>query len=176
MRSRDLRSTNWYGPAQTGAAANSPAFSVAALGETIMPARSLRLASSGTNGSDRLNFTLSAASASTLATGASSALRLESGMDFMRSILNLTAAASNAVPSWNVTFWRSVKVIDLPSADHSHASASCGTILRSGEISTSLSHSAANTKRPEYVPLSAGSSASGSSWMPTRNVAALAET
>src|SRR6266568_4079302 len=89
MRSRDLRSTNWYGPAQTVAAANSPTFSPAALGDTIMPARSLRLASSGTKGSDRLNLTLSAASASTLAIGASSALRLESGMVFMRSLSKL---------------------------------------------------------------------------------------
>ena len=37
--------------------------------------------------------------------GESSALRLESGMVFMRSILNFTAAASKGEPSLNVRSW-----------------------------------------------------------------------
>ncbi len=60
-----------------------------------------------------------------------------------------TAAASNGSPSWNTTPSRSRNVSARPSSDCVHDVASCGITERSGAVSTSLSHSAVNTIRPE---------------------------
>ena len=58
MRSCATRSTNLNGPEQTGLAPNFSPAACAALGETIMPARSASCASSGENGADRLSRTV----------------------------------------------------------------------------------------------------------------------
>ena len=106
------------GPEHTGLAPNlSPAAS-AALGETIMPARSVSTASSGANGAARLMRTVCGSTASTLDTTASSPRRFEPFMFLWRSRLYLTAAASIFSPSWKVTPWRSLTSSDLLSADH----------------------------------------------------------
>ena len=156
-------------------AKSSPPF-LAAAGETIMPARSLKTASIGTKGSLRSSRTWVLSRASTLVIEESSPLRLESFIVCMRSMLNFTASASKGVPSWKVTSSRRVRVRLLSSSAHFHSVASCGTIFRFLSMSTSLSHIAVKISRPVYVPLVAGSSASGSSWMPTFNVAAEAGT
>jgi hypothetical protein len=94
-----MRSTKRKGPEHTGLAPNfSPAAS-AALGDTIMPARSVSTASSGANGAARLMRTVEASTASTLDTTASSPRRLDPFMFLWRSRLYLTAAASSFSPS-----------------------------------------------------------------------------
>jgi hypothetical protein len=91
----------------------------AALGETIMPARSASAASTGENGAARLRRTVVGSTTSTLATGRSSPLRFDPAMVLCRSMLNFTAAASNFSPSWKVTSLRSLIVSTLLSALHS---------------------------------------------------------
>jgi hypothetical protein len=63
-------------------------------------------------------------------------------------MLNFTASALNGSPSWNLTFGRSLSTTERPPALHSYEVASCGTILRSGVTSNSLSQNAAKTRRP----------------------------
>ena len=65
---------------------------------------------------------------------------------------------------------RSLKVSVLLSSLVVHDCASCGTIFRSGVMSTSLSHSDAKTMRPTKVRARTGSSTSGSSCRPIRRV------
>ena len=60
----------------------------------------------------------------------------------------MTASASIASPSWNLTPGRSLMVTVLPSSEVSLDSASCGTMLSLSSMSNSLSHSDANTMRP----------------------------
>ena len=119
MRSCATRSTKLNGPEHTGLAPNLSPAACAALGETIMPARSVSTASSGANGAERLSRTVCASTTSTLVTGASSPRRFEPCMVLWRSMLNFTAAASSFSPSWKVTPWRSLMVSALWSADHS---------------------------------------------------------
>ena len=54
----------------------------------------------------------------------------------MRSMLNLTAAASTAVPSWKSTFFRSLKVWVRPSGVVCQDSAASPTNLPSGVMLT----------------------------------------
>ncbi len=75
MRSWATRSTNLNGPAHTGAVANLSPSACAALGETIMPARSVNCASKGANGVLRLIFTVSGSTTSTLSMAAISPRR-----------------------------------------------------------------------------------------------------
>src|SRR5678815_4161585 len=90
MRSCAMRSTNLNGPEHTGLAPNlSPAAS-AALGDTIMPARSVSTVSSGANGAVRLMRTVEASTTSTLDTTESSPRRFEPAMLRWRSRLYLT--------------------------------------------------------------------------------------
>jgi len=126
MRSWATRSTNLYGPAHTGLLANAVPAALAALGETIMPARSASWASSGADGLDRLNRTVCGSTTSTPVISLISDLRRDSGRVSLRSMLYFTASASNGSPSWNLTPWRKVKVIALLSSLHFHAVASCG--------------------------------------------------
>ncbi len=119
MRSWATRSANLNGPEHTGFAANLSPAACAAFGETIIPARSVRIDRSGANGAERLRRTVSASIASTLATGASSPLRFDPGMVLWRSRLYFTAAASSFSPSWNVTPGRILRVSVLKSGDHS---------------------------------------------------------
>ena len=83
----------------TGLAPNLSPSACAALGDTIIPARSASCANSGANGADRLRRTVIGSTTSTDATGASSPRRLEPAMFLWRSMLNFTAAASNFSPS-----------------------------------------------------------------------------
>src|SRR5512135_683327 len=174
MRSWATRSTNWYGPAQTGLLPNLSPSAWATLGATIMPARSASWASSGANGAERLRRTVDGSMTSTLETGASSPRRLEPGIVLWRSMLYLTAAASIVSPSWNLTPLRSLIVSALPSADHWYPVASCGMMLSLSSMSNSLSHIAENTMRPTKVRASVGSRTSGSSASPMRRVWACA--
>src|SRR5688572_1305734 len=170
MRSCATRSTNLNGPEHTGLAPNlSPAAS-AALGDTIIPARSVSTASRGANGAARLMRTVDASTASTLDTTASSPRRFEPFMSLWRSRLYFTACASNFSPSWKVTPLRSLTISDLLSFDHSYEVASCGTTLSFSSRSNSLSHRPANTMRPTNVRAIDGSRTSGSSARPTRRV------
>ncbi len=125
----------------------SPA-SFAALGLTIMPARSASWASSGENGFFSSSRTVEASATSTLSTAPSSGLRNEPCMVMCRSRLAFTASASMTSPSWNLTPGRSLIVTVLPSSEVSLDSASCGTMLSLSSMSNSLSHSDANTMRP----------------------------
>ena len=118
MRSCATRSTNLNGPEHTGAVPKFAPPALAALGETIMPARSASAASSGANGALRLSRTVSGSTTSTEVTGRSSPLRFEPCMVLWRSMLNFTASASNFSPSWKVTPLRSLSVSDLLSAAH----------------------------------------------------------
>lgn len=113
MRSFCTRSLNWYGPEHTGLPPGSLSNEA---GEIIMPARSDSCDSSEASGSARCSTTVLASGASTLATVASSLLRLLSGSVRARSRLALTAAASIGVPSWNTASVRSLKVSVLLSA------------------------------------------------------------
>ena len=76
MRSCATRSTNLNGPEHTGFAPNLSPAACAALGDTIMPARSASCASSGENGADRLSRAVIGSTTSTLVTSASSPRRL----------------------------------------------------------------------------------------------------
>ena len=118
MRSWATRSANLNGPEQTGLAPKFAPSACAAFGETIMPARSASAARIGVNGADRFSFTVAGSTTSTLATGRSSPLRFEPAIVLCRSMLNLTAAASNFSPSWKVTSVRSLIVSVLLSALH----------------------------------------------------------
>jgi hypothetical protein len=80
MRSWATRSTNLNGPEQTGWAPNLSPSAFAALGDTIIPARSASCASSGENGADRFSRTVIGSTTSTVATGASSPRRLDPAM------------------------------------------------------------------------------------------------
>ncbi len=135
-----------------------------------MPARSDSCDSSEASGSDRFSTTVWSSGASTLATVASSLLRLLSGSVRARSRLALTAAALMGVPSWKTASVRSLKVSVLLSGPTDHDCASWGTNFRSGVMSTSRSHNEANTMRPTKVRARAGSSTSGSSCSPIRKV------
>ncbi len=119
MRSCATRSTKRKGPEHTGFAPNLSPASCAALGETIIPARSASWARSGANGADRLSRTVIGSTTSTVVTGASSPRRFEPCIVLWRSMLYLTAAASSFSPSWNVTPGRIFSVSALLSADHS---------------------------------------------------------
>ena len=99
MRSCGTRSTKRYGPAHTGLLPNWSPSACAALGETMMPARSANCASSGENGVAMSMRTVSGSTASTLLIALISLLRRLSGRVSARSRLNLTAAASNGSPS-----------------------------------------------------------------------------
>ena len=81
MRSWATRSTNLYGPEHTGLLPKLAPAACAALGDTIMPARSASAASSGEKGALRLSLTVSGSTTSTLASGASSPRRLDPGRD-----------------------------------------------------------------------------------------------
>ena len=113
MRSCCTRSTNLKGPAQTGLRPNLSPASFAALGLRIMPARSASWAISGENGFLSSSRTVVASATSTLSTAASSGLRNEPCMVMCRSRLALTASASIASPSWNLTPGRSLMVTVL---------------------------------------------------------------
>ena len=170
MRSCATRSTNLKGPEHTGAVPNLSPAACAALGETIMPARSVSWASKGENGEERFRRTVWASTTSTLLTGASSPRRLEPGRFLCRSMLNFTAAASSFSPSWKVTPVRIFKVRLLLSADHSWPVANCGTMLSFSSTSNSLSHREENTMRPTKLRAKVGSNTSGSSARPMRRV------
>ena len=66
MRSCATRSTKRNGPEHTGFAPNLSPASCAALGETIIPARSASCARSGANGADRLSRTVIGSTTSTV--------------------------------------------------------------------------------------------------------------
>ncbi len=119
MRSCATRSTNLKGPEHTGWLLKFSPDALAALGETIIPARSASAASNGENGASRLSRTVPGSTTSTLATGFSSPLRLEPFIVLWRSMLYFTASASKRSPSWKVTPWRSLMVSALLSDDHS---------------------------------------------------------
>ena len=81
-----------------------------AVGEIIMPERSLKVASSAALGAFRSNFTVLSSTTSTSLTDDISAARKDFVFgSIMRSKFALTAAALKSVPSWNLTPLRSVK-------------------------------------------------------------------
>src|SRR3954454_24039631 len=148
IRSCCTRSTNLYGPAQTGLRPNLSPASLAALGDTIMPARSESCATSGENGALSTSLTVCGSTTSMWSIPANSGLRNEPCMVRWRSSENLTDSASIGSPSWNSTFGRSLMVTILPSSDVSEYNASCGTKLSFSSTSNSLSQIDANTMRP----------------------------
>ena len=113
------RSTNLYGPAHTGFVPNLSPRSFAALGDTIIPARSVSAASSGVSGSDSESRTVRSLTTSTFEISPISDFRNEPGVLMCRSMLNRTASALNGSPSWNFTPGRSLSTTDLWSAAHS---------------------------------------------------------
>ena len=75
---------------------------------------------------------MSGSTTSTPATIVSSDATAEPSTVWARSMLALTAAASNGVPSWNVTPSRRWNVSVVPSSLNSHSVASPGTADASG--------------------------------------------
>ena len=90
-------------PAPTGLRSNS-APACAAFGETIMPARSEKIAGNAVSGFFSFSVTCKGPVTSTEAMLATSDLMLERWSARLRSRLNFTASASNGAPSWKVTF------------------------------------------------------------------------
>ena len=113
------RSANLNGPAQTGRVPKRSPSSRAAFGDTIMPARSVSAAMTGTDGCDRLSRTLRSLRASTLLMSPISDLRNEPGVLRWRSMLKRTASALKGSPSWNFTPGRSRSTTEDRSAAHS---------------------------------------------------------
>ena len=107
-----------------------------ALRETIIPARSTRLASRPAKGAFSLKRTVEGSTTSTVSIDASSPLRAEPFAVRYRSMFHFTESASNAVPSWYVTFFRSESVTVLSPSENSHFSASQGMILPAASIRT----------------------------------------
>src|SRR6516165_4326141 len=172
MRSWATRSTNLYGPAQTGWAPKFSPAACAALGDTIVPAGPASWASNGAEGIDSTSLAVWSSITSTLVIALMSRLRVDPGIARARSILYLTAAASKGSPSWNLTPGRSLITSPLRPSVHAHSAASCGTISSSRPMSSSLSHSAVRTTPLTNVRLCAGSRVSGSSASPMRKVCA----
>ena len=125
------RLTKENGPTHTGEEPKSSPSLVSWAGDMTIPARSASWPVSGANGAFRVSFTVVGSTTSTPDTAASSLLRAEPSIETCRSSEVLTAAASNGVPSLNVTPVRSVMVTDRPSVEISgSAAASCGTMAR----------------------------------------------
>src|SRR5262249_50076177 len=102
---------NWKGPlpALSGLLAMSALAFPMTAGESIMPERSVRVASNGANGFERLNWACEGSTATTDWTVDTSLLRGEAAAVRMRLMLATTASALKGVPSWNFTSVRSVK-------------------------------------------------------------------
>jgi hypothetical protein len=83
------------------------------LGETIIPARSVSAASSGTRGWERCRRTVRSLTTSTVLISPISDFRNEPGVVRCRSMLNFTASPFSGSPSWNFTPGRSLMRRDL---------------------------------------------------------------
>ncbi len=105
-----------------------------------MPARSTSAPRSGANAVLRLNFTVFASTTVTVSTELRSPVRCEFAVVLYLSMFHFTESASKAVPSWNFTSVRRVKVTVFPSVDVSHFSASQGMISPFGVTRTSESY------------------------------------
>src|SRR3989441_4460476 len=88
-------------PAPLALRCSSPPRSCTTLGETIMPARSVSVASSAASGRFRLILIVWESTTSTESMLATSPLRTDLGSVFMRSKLNFAASAVKSLPSWN---------------------------------------------------------------------------
>ena len=146
MRSCGTRSTNRKGPAQTGCSPKSLPAASAALGETIMPDRSVSCARNGEEACFSTTFTVIGSTTSTWSMALSSDRRKLPCIVACRSSEYLTAAASIFSPSWNSTPGRSFITSSVGEL-HSYDSASCGTVSSFSLMSNSLSHIAVNTIR-----------------------------
>ena len=134
-----------------------------AAGDIIMPARSDSCDSSEASGSGQAQHHGLGVRRLDAGDRGQLALAVAVGQRARTFQIGLTAAASTGAPSWNTASLRSLKVSVLLSSLVVHDCASCGTIFRSGVMSTSLSHSDAKTMRPTKVRARTGSSTSGSS-------------
>jgi len=136
MRSCGTRSTKDHGPTHTGAVANLSPSLLTAAGETGMPDRSARVATSGEKALFSRSRIVSGSTTSTAVTGSSSLRRLEPFISRCRSSENFTASAFMAVPSLNLTPLRSLMVTVLPASEIvGSAAASWGEMRRFSSIS-----------------------------------------
>ena len=174
MRSCATRSTKRNGPEHTGFAPNLSPAACAALGDTIMPARSASCASSGEKGADRLRRTVTGSTTSTLADRRELAAPVRAGHGLVPLDVELDGGRVELLAVVEGHAGRSLSVSALLSADHSYDVASCGTMFSFSSMSNSLSQSEANTMRPTKVRASVGSRTSGSSARPMRSVCAAA--
>ena len=131
-----MRSTNCHGPTHTGAVPNLSPSLFAAVGETGIPERSARIATSGEKGVLSLSRTVNGSTTSMLLTDSSSLRRLEPFMLRWRSSEYRTDSAFIGVPSLNFTPGRSLMVTVLPpSPIVGMSAASCGKMRRFSSIS-----------------------------------------
>ena len=104
--------TKTHGPAPTGLRSNSAPAACAAFGDTIMPARSERIAGSAVSGLLSFTVTCNGPVTATDAMLDTSALMFDRWSERLRSRLNFTASASSGVPSWKVTLgWISSTIV-----------------------------------------------------------------
>ena len=139
MWSCATRSPNRNGPAQTGCSAKSAPSLAAALGETIMPDRSVSCATNGAEGCFSATRTVSGSTTSTWSTMLTSLRRKLPGRVRSRSRLYLTLAASIFSPSWNSTPGRRW-ISTVFGSGESYEVASIGTMFSFSSMSNSLSH------------------------------------
>ena len=112
MWSFGTHSTNWYGPAPARIAAEVLAVLLRAVGEIVASACIPRAARSAEPPPIRFSLTVWVSTTSTLWIGSRSLMKSDLvGGSLVSSMLNLTASASKAVPSWNLTSLRSFKII-----------------------------------------------------------------
>ena len=128
-RSPGIHSPNAYGPVPTGCDPSASG-SAAAVGDTIIPGRSARICTSELSGRLRAMRTCVGSTTSTDSIIERSAFTVDVSSVMARSRFALTAAASNGVPSWNVTPSRSVSSSVCGSGDD-HSVASPGSGVRS---------------------------------------------
>src|SRR5712692_7530339 len=108
-----MRSTNCHGPTQTGAVPNLSPSLLAAVGETGIPERSARIATSGEKGLLSLSRTVRGSTTSMLLTDSSSLRRLEPFMLRWRSSEYRTDSAFMGGPALNLEHGRRLVVSDL---------------------------------------------------------------
>ena len=113
-------------------------------GLIIAPAAPENTAGSVASGLARCSSTVCGSTATTSAMRARSAFELDPSSVWDRSMLAFTAAASNGVPSWNVTSSRRSNVSVVPSGEYSQAVARPGTSEPSGAVWTRRSNTSAS--------------------------------
>jgi len=131
-------STKLNGPVPTGCSPYWAPHFRTAVGDEMKPGPSVNQASSGVNGPVRSRATAEGLTTRTALMDARPARNAEpfAGLR-IRSMLNLTAAASNGVPSWNRTPRCSCNVTRVPSGETVQLLTSPGVMAKAGSRASS---------------------------------------